>query len=265
MSIIDETDGYYIMGKIIGINNNTLTISVTHPFTEKIDFYCNVDYYEQIHPPKSVEYNWEGLRESHLTITEASAYYNTDHKSFFKKESSTESEWKAIDFEDIYDSNPNLLKNEQKYPEKYIFFTDKYLQTLHKGQLCRFTAYAIDKSNRNNHSVQNKLVEKFPNEYFWIYDPDSFFTERWTTESIDNLVQETRPSRDCVNQLSEFYEVDDRRAKEEKRDRRWKTIKSTPQRLQNLLTKYDKLMIGLGGLIVGAIAASVALLTYLKS
>ena len=89
MSIIDETDGYYIMGKIIGINNNTLTISVTHPFTEKIDFYCNVDYYEQIHPPKSVEYNWEGLRESHLTITEASAYYNTDHKSFFKKESST--------------------------------------------------------------------------------------------------------------------------------------------------------------------------------
>ena len=44
----------------------------------------------------------------------------------------------------------------------------------------------------------------------------------------------------------------------------WKTITSFPERLQNFLTKYDKLTIGLGGLIIGAIAALIAVLTYLN-
>ena len=157
MSIINERDGYYIMGKIISINRNSLTISVTSPFTKKIDFHCSGSYYERIHPPKSFEYDWEGLRNSHPIITEASTYYNTVHKSFFKKESGTESEWKVIDFEDNYDRDLNLHNKEQKVLEKYYFFTDRYLLTLHKGQLCRFVAYAFDKNNRNNGSVSGIL------------------------------------------------------------------------------------------------------------
>ena len=288
---INESDAYYIMGKIIGINNYRLTISVTSPFTEEIDFDCNVDYYDQIHPPKSVEYNWEDLRESHPTITEASTYYNTNHKSFFKKEYGAESEWKPTDFEDIYDSNPNLLKNEKKYREKYLFFIDKYLQTLHKGQLCRFKAYPIEKNNRNTHSVQRILVEEYPNKYNWIYDPDSFFTERWITESIDDLVQEIRPSRECVKQLFESYKDDDRiiesiddlvkeilpsrecveqllerhdAADEELKRKEWKEklerIKSTPERLQNWLTKYNQIFLLLTSSLVGSIVTLIATL-----
>ena len=163
----------------------------------------------------------------------------------------------------IYASNPNLIKNEQKVPDKYYFFLDRYLHTLHRGQLCRFIAYAIDKNNSNNGSTSGILVEEYPDRFLWIYDPDSFSSEEWTTESVDDLVQEIRPSRDCVKRLLKSYKDDDLTARKEKLDKIWKTIKSAPERLQNFLNKYDKLTIGLGSLIFGAILATIAILTYL--
>ena len=37
---INESDAYYISGKIIEINHTRLTISVTSPFTDLIEFEC---------------------------------------------------------------------------------------------------------------------------------------------------------------------------------------------------------------------------------
>ena len=122
--------------------------------------------------------------------------------------------------------------------------------------------------NTNWCSVQSPQVKRHPGDYEWIYDPDTFRVEKWGTESIDDLVKEIRPSRETVEYLSKSYEDDDQKAKKEKWNRMLnrigRTIKSTPKRLQNWLAEYDKLIIGLGGLIIGAIAASFTILTYLK-
>ena len=255
-------------GKIIGINEGRgiFTISVTSPFTCEIEFHCERGHYYLLHPVTSIyqapsEYNWIGLDETNPPVEGASVYYNTEVKRFYTKESDPESEWKPTDFERIYDDNPNLSKKDSdRWLAEYFFFLRKYSSILHKEQLCEFSAYAL----HENRSVKNIQVERRPDEYYWIYDPNSFEAKKWDAESIDNLVKEIKPSRETVEHLSKFYEEQDREAEKEKWNRRWETIKSTPKRLQNWLDEYDKLMIGLGGLIVGAIAALVAILTYLK-
>ena len=86
--IFREFDKYSIRGKIIDINNDssTLTISVNSPFVGEIEFHCSSDYYDMLHPP-AFKYNWiSWVRDSeHPSVTEASAYYNTTHKCFYTK------------------------------------------------------------------------------------------------------------------------------------------------------------------------------------
>ena len=265
---INKYDGYRISGKIIDIdaNRGIFTISVTDPFTCEIKFHCESGHYYLLHPIPSIyegpsKYYWIGLDDTHPLVVGASAYYNTEDKCFYKKESGTESEWKPTDFEHIYYDNPNLLKkNSGRWLAEYFFFLRRYRSILHKEQLCEFSAYAL----HENRSVKNNQVKRHPDDYFWIYDPNSFEAKKWNAESIDDLVRDIRPSRDCLKQSLKSYEDDDRDVKKEKWNRRWEGIKSTPKRLKNWLDEYDKLIIGLGGLIVGAITASVAILTYLK-
>ena len=265
-----EYDRYSIKGKIINVNDNsTLTISVTSPFVNEVKFYCNSDHYDMLHPPKFT-YSWiSWVRDStHPVVSEAAAYYNTNDKCFYKKESGSESEWKRTDFKDIYEDNPNLLtKNINVLPEKYQSFLYKYMPTLHKEQLCHFSAYVIKRTDTKFHSVRGQEVERHPNDYdyTWIYDPDTFRGEEWDTESIDGLVKEIRPSRECLNQLLASYEAEDRKTWVEKWKKRWQGIKSSPERFRIWLDKYDKMMIGLGGLIVGVILATFAILTYFKN
>jgi hypothetical protein len=269
---INEFDRYNISGKIISKhkNNGTFTIFVTSPFTCEIKFYCSLEHYHVLHPP-AFKYNWMDLQDSHPSISEASAYYNTQHKCFYKKESNSKSEWKPADFADIYDDNPNLLRrNTNRYPVQYDLFLNKYVSILQKEQLCNFSAYALHKTNRDWYSVQGPQVARHPDDYFWIYNPNSFYAEKWEAESIDDLVKEIRPSRECVNQLLESYEDDDREADKEKWERRWEKIKSTPKRLQNWLDAYDKLMIAFITLVSGAIGAEIikgviSIITSLKN
>ena len=262
---INEFDRYNISGKIVNKhrNSSTFTIFVTSPFTCEIKFYCSPENYDMLHPPVSSKYNWISWvqGDGHPSVSEASAYYNTTDKCFYKKESGSASEWEAIDFEDIYDDNPNLLnRNTNRRRDQYDFFLNKYVSILQKEQLCEFSAYALHESR----SVHNIQVERRPDEYYWIYDPNSFYAKKWSAESIDDLVKEIRPSRECLKQLLKSYKDGDRKAKREKWKKRWQGFKSTPKRLQNWLAEYDKLMIGLGGLIIGIITASVAILTYLN-
>ena len=194
-----EYDKYSIKGKIINVNDSsTLTISVTSPFVSEIEFQCSSDHYDMLHPPV-FSYNWiSWVRDStHPVVSEAAAYYNTNDKCFYKKESGSESEWERTDFEDIYEDNPNLLtKNINVLPEKYQSFLYKYMPTLHKEQLCHFSAYVIKRTDTKFHSVRGQEVERHPNDYdyTWIYDPDTFRGEKWDAESIDGLVKEIRQS-----------------------------------------------------------------------
>ena len=254
----DEYDRYSIEGKIIDINDNnsTLTISVTSPFINVIKFYCNSEHYDTLHPPVSSKYEWIAWvqDDAHPIVTKASAYYNTKDKCFYRKESDSGSAWERTDFDDIYEDNPHLLTKNLNMQEKYQFFLFKYMSILHKEQLCHFSAYAIDTTNRNNwHSIKNKGVERNPNDYTWIYDPDTFHGEKWDTESIDGLVKEIRPSRDCLKQLLESYKTNYWEVTKEKWKSGWKTIKSAPERFQNWLTKYDKIWYILTSSLVGAL------------
>ena len=286
---INEFDVYYINGKIIDINGSTFTISVTSPFTCEVKFHCNLGYYNILHPPISSKYTWISWvqGDGHPSSSEAAAYYNTKNKCFYKKESGRASEWEAIGFEDLYDDNPLLFTENPNsiQEEKYWFFQDRYMSILQKEQSCSFSAYAMHRIKGDWSSIQSNQVKRHPEDYDWIYDPDSFSVKRWDTESIDDLVKEIRPSRDCLKQLlqseewdaesiddlvkkikpsreavehlSKFYEENDRKVKRENRERRWKKIKSTPKRLQNWLDDYDKLMIAIITLASGAVGLEV--------
>ncbi len=271
---IKKYDVYDISGKIIDINadRGIFTISVTHPFTCEIKFHCERGHYYQLHPVPSIyadpsKYNWMNLDNDHPNVTEASAYYNTGDKCFYTKESGTESEWKREDFEDIYYDNPNLFKKDSdRWLAEYFFFLRRYRSILHKEQLCEFSAYAL----HENRSVHNIQVKRRPDEYYWIYDPDSFKAKKWDTESIDDLVKEIRPSRETVEHLSKSYEEDDQKAKREKWKKRGQWFKSAPKRLQNWLTEYNTLMIAIITLASGAIGAEIikaiiSMITSLKN
>ena len=242
---INTSDSYWIRGKIIDIDGDRgiFTISVTHPFTCEIKFHCESGHYYLLHPISSMyegpsKYNWFGLDETHPPGTGASAYYNTERKCFYKKESGTESEWKHEDFEDIYYDNPNLFKKslDSRWLAKYFFFLRRYRSILHKEQLCEFSAYALDK----NCSVKSRQVERYPNDYYWIYDPDTFEGKKWDTESIDDLVKEIRPSRECLKQLLKSYRDDDWKAIKENLKRIVERIKSTPKRIEDSIGKYPR-------------------------
>ena len=269
--IFDQYDKYSIKGKIIDINDgSTLTISVTSPFVSQIKFHCSSEHYDTLHPPISPKYDWIdwGRDDIPPIVIEASASYNAKEKCFYKKEFGPDSKWKRTDFKDIYDDNPHLLRKNMNMQEKYKLFLQKYMQILYKGQLCHFSAYAIYRVNRKWHSIQNTQVESNPDIYYWIYDPDTFCAEKWDVESIDGLVKEIRPSRDCLNQLLESYNAADqeakRKAKKEKWDRRWKTTKSTPERVEDFIGKYPRLLwliISFGTFLVGI---GSFIVTYLK-
>ena len=260
---INTYDRYDIKGKIININNSTLTISVTSPFTYVIEFHCDSYQYDNILHPPSSKYNWLDLQNAHPGVMEASAYYNSKDKCFYTKEEGGESEWKSTDFEDIYNDNPSLVTrnpNTIQEQEKYRFFRDRYMAILQKGQLCHFSAYAMHRINTDWCSVQNPQVARYPGDYEWIYDPDTFRAEKWNTESIDDLVKEIRPSRECLNQLLESYEDDDWKAKKEKLKKIGRWFKSALKRTEDSIGKYPRLLwliltlgmflVGIGSLVV---------------
>ena len=173
--IINESHKYYIRGKIIDINDVTFTISVTSPFTCEIEFDCSLEYYGVLHPPVSSKYNWISWvkGDGHPNISEASAYYNTKDKCFYKKESGRESEWKATDFEEIYDDNPSLVTKNPNIiqgQEKYWFFQGRYRSLLQKEQSCSFSAYVLRENEAGVLSVVSKLRRHPDYDYFWIYD-----------------------------------------------------------------------------------------------
>lgn len=260
---INTRDRYFIKGKIVDVaGDGTLAIFVAQPFSCRIKFTCYPIQYNYIHSSRLSKYNWLGLdRGSHPQVWEASAYYNTEQKHFYKKESGEddgESTWKAADFEDIYHDNSRLLINDlHSYQKEHKFFVDRYIPILQKEQSCAFYAYALQEIDEGNYqSVNSSQVERYPDDrdYHWIYDPDTFYVEKWDTESIDDLAREILPSRECLEELLKRHDASDEKLKKEKRKEKWEWIKSTPKRIENFLAKYSRLswlLITLGAFFVG--------------
>ena len=276
---IDEYYAYALKGIFIkkgdGDNAN-LVISVTDPFTCEIDFQCNSDKYNRLHPPRSKDrskskYTWLGLNSDlHLTPGGAadyynnSVYYNVEDKCFYKKGADDTSGWERTDFEEIYYDNPNFLKKDA-IQASYEHFRDRYRAILHKGMLCNFKAYALEKKDDGSfRSSSTNNVKRHPEDYTWIYDPDSFHIEGWNTESIDSLVKEIRPSRDCLEQLRETYDADDRKAKDEKRKRRCEKGKAILKRFWTWLNKDDSWVIRLCKWIIALLPLIAAVITILN-
>ena len=220
-----------------------------------------------LHPPKFT-YSWiSWVRDSaHPVVSEAAAYYNTNDKCFYKKESGSESEWERADFKDIYEDNPNLLtKNTNVLQEKYQSFLYKYKSILHKEQLCRFSAYVIKRTDTKFHSVRGQEVERHPNDYdyTWIYDPDSFYGEKWDAESIDGLVKEILPSRECLEELIKRHDAANDELNRRKWKERWERVKSIPKHVEDFIGEYPRslwLIITLGTFILGIVSFIASLL-----
>ena len=281
--IIDPFDKYSIKGKIINVNDksSTLTISVTSPFRGVIDFHCISEHYDILHPPVLSKYEWiDWVQDNaHPSVTEASAYYNTRDKCFYRKESGSESEWERTDFDDIYKDNRHLLTKNLNMQEKYQLFIYRYMSILHKEQLCHFSAYATHSLIEDTHSTRSKQVERHPEDYFWIYDPDTFQGEKWDAESIDGLVKEILPSRECLEELLikeilpsrecleellKRHDAADGELKRKEWEERCERIKSIPKRVENFIGKYPRLLwliITFGMLLVGIVSLIV---TYSK-
>ena len=259
---IRQNDRYFIKGKIVETaSNGTLVIFAAQPFSCEIKFTCFPIQYNCIHSSRLSKYNWLGVSGgSHPGTWEAAAYYNTAGY-FYKKESASESdgnpEWKTADFEDILYDNSHLRTNDShSYQKEHKFFEDRYIPILEKGMLCSFYAYALEEVDEGNlKSVHSKQVERHPNDYDdrWIYDPDSFRIEEWNAESIEGLVREILPSRECVEDLRKRHRAIDK----ESRRKQWRelceSIKSIPKRIENHLQEYSRLswfIINLGILLI---------------
>lgn len=211
---IETRDKYFIKGKIIEADNDTLVVCVTQPFSCQIKFMCYPAHYNYIHSSRLSKYNWLGLdRGSHPESLGASAYYNAEQKTFYKRESDSESEWEISDFEDIYRDNSHFRTNDlYSYQKEHKFFVDRYIPILQEGQSCTFYAYALQETNEKGYqSVYNSQVKRHPDdpEYRWIYDPDTFYVGKWGPESIDDLVKETLPSRECLEKLLKRHDAAD--------------------------------------------------------
>ena len=248
---IRQNDRYFIKGKIVETaSNGTLVIFVTHPFSCQIKFTCFPAQYNYIYSERLSDYNWLGLSGgSHpLGWGIAAAYYDTEKKCFYKKEAGNASdgdpEWEVTDFKDIYDDNPRLLTNDLHSQQKeHQFFVDRYIPILQKGMLCRFYAYALEEVDEGNwKSVRSKQVERHPNDYddHWIYDPDSFRIEEWNAESIEGLVKEILPSRECVEELLKRHRAIDKESRRKIPKEIWEWIKSTLKCFENHLQKYPR-------------------------
>lgn len=262
---IRQNDRYLIKGKIVETaNDDTLVIFVTEPFSCQIQFTCFPIQYNSIHSSRLSKYNWLGLHGGPhpLGWGIAAAYYDTEKKCFYKKEAGNASdgdpEWEVTDFKDIYHDNSSLRTNELYSQQKeHKFFVDRYIPILQKGMLCNFDAYALEEvDEENSKSVHRKRVERHPNDddYHWIYDPDSFRIEEWNAESIEGLVKEILPSRECVKELRKRHRAIDKESRRKIPKEICEWIKSTLKRFENHLQKYPRLswfILTLGMLLIG--------------
>ncbi len=269
-----------------------LKILVNHPFNAEISIIMNTDTWNK-YVNYSVSRNWRGFLDNHPKECNSMDFYCNPQEGKFYMGSSTDDKNYSVWEETTLEKIVNISRLAWEF-SRHIH-TD--YNRLHAGQTCEFYAYAIDNNDRLY--KPSTIEDNFP-KYKWIYNPLTFKAHDITSESIehliaktpppklvadkiilnhiqefqhsktnglniDGLVKEIRPSRECLKQLLESYEAEDQKTWVEKWKKRWQGIKSSPERFRIWLDKYDKMMIGLGGLIVGVILATFAILTYFKN
>ena len=262
----------------------SLTILIDDPFNAKINIEIDTDEWNE-YINYFINRKWKGILESHPEKPNSGdCYLNSQEHEFYIASTIDDKGnpiWQKSTLEKFLYASYAAMRFSRHIHTDY----NRY----HAGQRCEFKAYAID---ANDNLFKPSSIKKDFHEYQWIFYPTTFTAHDITSESIehliaktpppklvadkiilnhiqefqhsktnglniDGLVQEIRPSRDCVEWLLESYKTEDREAKrkeeEEKRDRRSKTIKSAPERFQNWLTKYDKIWLLLTSSLVSAL------------
>ena len=77
--------------------------------------------------------------------------------------------------------------------------------------------------------------------------------------------QEILPSRECIEESLERHDAADDELKKQKWKEKLERIKSTPERLQNWLTKYNQIFLLLTSSLVGAIVTLIATLLITRN
>ena len=240
-----------------------IVISVTSPFVEEI----HIESDDNIHKAYSETYSLLPPQAEHPKGEYRSIYYNTEEQRYYrsewrpKKPELEESEWGYIWV--ITDSEyiTKHAKRCEKLQAHYRSYHD-----IHKGQLCVFTGYAIDPNGdfKKPSTIESKLI--LDDRTKWFFNPWSFKVSLLDENTIDGLVKEILPSRECLEESLERHDAADDELKRQERNKRWQSIKSIPKRVENFIGRYPRLLwliITFGMLLVGIGSLIVAYLNVL--
>ena len=238
---------------------NGIVILVTSPFVEEIHIECDHDISNEYWNT----YSLLAPQAEHPEGENRKIYYNTREKYYYRsewreknpeqQESKSGYIWVEANSEDIVEHARQCEKLQAHY---------RSYHDIHKGQLCVFRGYAVDP---NGDFKKPSTVESMFDRHKWFYNPWSFKVSLLDENTIDGLVKEILPSRECLEESLERHDAADDELKRQEWKRKWERIKSTPERLQKWLTKYNQIFLLLTSSLVAAIVTLIATLLITRN
>ena len=244
----------------------SLTILIDDPFNAKINMEIDIDEWnEYINYFINIDRKWKGILESHPEKpNRGDCYLNSQEREFYMASTIDDKNypiWQKSTLVKIIYASYAAMRFSRHIHTDY----NRY----HAGQRCEFKAYAID---ANDNLCKPSSIKKDFHEYQWIFYPTTFKAHDITSDSIehliaktpppklvadkiilnhiqefqhsktnglniDDLVQEIRPSRDCVEWLLESYKTEDRKTKRKDKKEKWENKKN---KWKNRLDRFEQ-------------------------
>lgn len=210
-------------------SGNGIVISVTHPFVKEIHIECDGDIYnDYLNTYRLLQPQAEHPQADHWKI-----YYNTQEKCYYR------SEWQLINptpegaqwgYVWVRTDIQYIVEHAQKFEKLQAHF--RSYRSIHKGQLCVFTGYAIDP---NGQCKRPSTVESMFHRHKWFYHPFSFKVALLDENTIDDFVEETRISKEMTQKMVLYHrEQDEIKLQKEKDDRNKKEKEKWETRLRKI-------------------------------
>lgn len=207
-------------------------ILVNDPFNAEISIIIDDDVWD-----KYVNYsgsrNWKGFLEAPPKNPYVQNFYCNlqDHKFYV-----------AIIGEESNLVWRELSLNEILQESYWGFCFSRHLHASYNryqiGQICEFSAYAIDNNNR---LYKPSTIDEDFSKYKWIYNPFTFKAEDITDESIEYLIAEIGISKLVFDRIVQKYKSERKQLRKEGRQRLKQKIKTAIPKLWKKLTGYDNL------------------------
>ena len=238
-------------------HGNGIVISVTNPFVEEICIDVDNDFYREysetyLHlEPQATDPDIQGIA---LRV-----YYNTQDKCYYKSQWGTteESGWGCTWVETDRDSITTHVRRSEQLQALFRRYSE-----IHKGQLCYFTAYAVDPKGD---PTLPSIVESMFDRHKWFYNPFSFEVELLDQDTIDDFVAETPISKEMTDKMvlhhKEQAEIKRQKEEEDKKKKKDEKRAAVVNKITAHFEKYEKIYkYGLGGGILWFISILVQLL-----